>query len=120
MTALSVVPHMHLLGREIQVTATLPDGTTRPLVWVKVWDFNWQETYVFKDPIKLPKGTRIEVVAYYDNSTGNPNNPNSPPKPVTWGEQTTDEMILAVVSGTMDGEDLIAAGGGAKVAQAGK
>jgi peroxiredoxin/cytochrome c553 len=120
MTALSVVPHMHLLGREIQVTAALPDGTTKPLVWVKDWDFNWQETYVFKEPIKLPKGTRIEVVAYYDNSTGNPNNPNNPPKEVTWGEQTTDEMCLAVVGGTMDGEDLIASGEGKKVAQAGK
>jgi hypothetical protein len=119
-TALGVIPHMHLLGREIKVTATLRDGTAKPMVWIKDWDFNWQETYAFKEPLKLPAGTRIDITAYYDNSEKNPFNPNSPPKLVTWGEETTDEMCLAFVGFTVDAERLAGAGGGAKVARAGR
>jgi mono/diheme cytochrome c family protein/peroxiredoxin len=92
--ALGVFPHMHLLGKEIKVTATLPGGKVLPLVWVRDWDFNWQQGYRFKEPLLLPEGTRVEVVAYYDNSAGNPNNPHSPPKPVGWGKKTTDEMCI--------------------------
>jgi hypothetical protein len=94
---LAVMPHMHLLGREMKVTAILPDGTEKPLVWVRDWDFNWQETYFFKEPLRLPAGTKVQVVAYYDNSEKNPRNPNKPPKWVRWGEQTTDEMCIAFV-----------------------
>jgi peroxiredoxin/mono/diheme cytochrome c family protein len=118
LTAYSVIPHMHLLGREMKVTATLPDGSAKPLVWIKDWDFNWQETYLFKEPVKLPKGSRIDLVAHYDNSTKNPYNPNSPPKQVTWGEETTDEMCVAFLGITVDGEQLAAGGGSEKVAQA--
>jgi mono/diheme cytochrome c family protein len=107
-TARAIIPHMHLLGREIKVTATLPDGTVKPLIWIKNWDFNWQETYAFKEPVKLPRGTQVNVVAYYDNSTKNPNNPNNPPKSVYWGEQTTDEMLVAFLAVTVDGEHLTA------------
>jgi peroxiredoxin len=106
--AYSVMPHMHLLGREMKVTATLPDGTIKPLVWIKDWDFNWQNSYVFREPVPLPKGTKIEVVAYYDNSTKNPRNPSNPPKAVRWGEQTTDEMCIAFVAVTDDAEHLAA------------
>jgi peroxiredoxin len=119
-TLYSVIPHMHLLGREMKLTATLPGGTVRPLVWVKDWDFNWQETYVFKEPIRLPKGSRVDLVAYYDNSSGNPNNPNNPPKQVTWGEETTDEMCVAIFGFTVDGENLIASTQPGKIAQARK
>lgn len=118
-TLYSVIPHMHLLGREMKLTASLPDGTTKPLVWIKDWDFNWQETYVFKEPIRLPQGSRIDLTAYYDNSSGNPNNPNNPPKVVTWGEETTDEMCLAFFGFTLDDEDLLATAQPDKVAQAG-
>ena len=90
----SVAPHMHLLGREMLVTATFPDGTKRDLVWAKPYEFNWQTSYVFKEPIPFPKGTRIDVTAYYDNSEKNPNNPNKPLKDVRWGEATTDEMLI--------------------------
>ena len=92
-----VAPHMHLLGREMKVTATLPDGTVKPMIWIKDWDFNWQGQYLYEKPMTLPKGTRLDMVAYYDNSTGNLRNPNTPPKRVTWGEQTTDEMALCFV-----------------------
>src|SRR5690606_28328635 len=93
LTMLSCIPHMHLLGQEMTVTARLPDGTTRQLIHVPQWDFNWQDEYMYAQPFKLPKGTRLEVVARYDNSEGNPSNPSSPPKRVTFGEETTDEML---------------------------
>src|SRR5262249_50746444 len=57
----SVFPHMHLLGREMKVTATLPDGAEKPLIWINDWDFNWQATYFYKDPVALPKGTKISL-----------------------------------------------------------
>ena len=96
---------MHLLGREIKVVAETPAGKTIPLIWIKDWDFNWQGTYQFTTPIPLPKGTFFKVDAWYDNSAGNPKNPNNPPRRVTWGEETTDEMCLcsvALLPNTMD------------------
>ena len=105
-TLLEIMPHMHLLGRTMDVTVARPDGTAQPLVNVPDWDFNWQSTYVYKDPVKLPKGTKISLTATYDNSSANPRNPNNPPKPVMWGEQTADEMCLAFLFYTVDAEHL--------------
>lgn len=106
-TVLSVTPHMHQVGRDMTVRATLPDKTTiKPLVKVPDWDFNWQITYMYREPIKLPKGSTLSLTAHYDNSTSNPRNPNNPPKPVKWGEQTTDEMCIAFVAYTNDDEHL--------------
>jgi mono/diheme cytochrome c family protein/peroxiredoxin len=93
--AVCITPHMHLLGKDMKVLATLPDGSTRPLVEIRNWDFNWQETYRYRQPVLLPKGTQLDLVAHFDNSESNPNNPNSPPQVVRWGEQTTDEMCIA-------------------------
>lgn len=93
-TMVGVTPHMHLLGREMKATATLPDGRVEPLIWIRDWNFNWQDQYLFENPLRLPKGTRLDVDAVYDNSAANPLNPNSPPQRVTWGEQTTDEMFI--------------------------
>lgn len=104
--ARTVFPHMHLLGREMRATATLPDGTLRPLIAVTDWDFNWQETYVYREPIALPKGTRIDLTAVYDNSDRNPRQPSHPPVTVHWGEQTTDEMCLTVFGFTVDQQRL--------------
>ncbi|HEX2457841.1 MAG TPA: cytochrome c [Vicinamibacterales bacterium] len=84
--------HAHYLGKEMKATATLPDGSTRPLLWITDWDFNWQDRYIYKEPILLPKGTKIDVTISYDNSAENPRNPNSPPKRVLWGVQSLDEM----------------------------
>jgi hypothetical protein len=85
-------PHAHYLGKEFKASATLPDGRTTPLIWIKDWDFNWQDGYTYKEPIVLPKGSRIDVRITYDNSTDNPRNPSNPPHRVLWGEQSTDEM----------------------------
>ena len=95
--AISVTPHMHLLGKEMKVTAHLPDGEVEPLVWVKDWDFNWQSAYHYRQPLFLPQGTKVKLVSYFDNSSENPNNPHDPPQPVRWGEKTTDEMCLTFV-----------------------
>ena len=105
-TLRSVMPHMHLLGREMKVFATLPDGTELPLVHVPEWDFNWQNSYAFAEPVKLPRGSKVTLEARYDNSAANPRNPNSPPNAVRWGEQTTDEMCLAYLNFTVDSESL--------------
>lgn len=101
-----ISPHMHRIGREMQVWATLPDGRRLDLIWLKDWDFNWQEAYYYRQPIHLPKDTKVELVAYYDNSSENPRNPNQPPKRIQWGEQTTDEMCIAFLLVAKDAEQL--------------
>lgn len=115
---LVVTPHMHLLGKEMKVWAELPDGAIKPLVWVNDWDFNWQNSYYLKEPLAAPKGTKIHVQAFYDNSEANLRNPNrTTPRTVGWGEQTTDEMCVAFISLTRDSEQLnVTPGSVAKVA----
>ena len=93
--AVSVSPHMHLIGRDMRVTAVFPNGKKQDLIWIKDWDFSWQSIYYFQQPIFIPVGTVVRAVGHFDNSAGNPNNPNQPPKVVTWGEKTTDEMFIA-------------------------
>jgi len=93
--ALTITPHMHLLGKDMSVTATLPDGTITPLIRLRRWDFNWQESYQYREPVPLPAGTRLDLVAHYDNTSANRANPNTPPKNVYWGENTADEMCIA-------------------------
>jgi len=88
-----VVPHMHLLGKTMTVTATRPDGARQTLIEVPRWNYNWQDEYYYERPFPLPKGTRIELTATFDNSADNPSNPSDPPKRVTWGEGTLDEML---------------------------
>jgi hypothetical protein len=101
-TLWEILPHMHMLGTDMKVTAILPDGTVKPLIWVKNWDFNWQMNYRYKEPIRLPEGSRIEVVATYDNTASNPNQPSNPPQLVKFGEQTTDEMCFAFLNFSRD------------------
>jgi hypothetical protein len=104
--AIGISPHMHLLGREMKVTATYPDGSVRPLIYIDDWDFHWQGLYRFANPVPLPGGTRIDVTAIYDNSEGNRRNPTRPPRDVGWGEGTTDEMCIAFIRVTSDAERL--------------
>jgi hypothetical protein len=107
---LNVTPHMHLLGRRMAVTATLPDGHSVCVVDVPDWDFHWQGTYTYSTPLALPFGTRIDLAARYDNSAENPENPNQPPRDVGWGENTTDEMCIAFLGITLDEENLASDG----------
>jgi len=101
-TLLSVKPHMHLLGREARVTAILPNGRTEPLVQIDDWDFNWQDHYYFVKPVRLPAGTTLHFEVRYDNSAGNPQNPHSPPRDVSFGEGSTDEMASCFFRMTAD------------------
>ena len=103
-TLISLMPHMHLLGKEIQVTMTPPGGKEQKLLAIKSWDYNWQETYRLKEPIQVKAGTKFHVEAYYDNSDKNPLNPYSPPRRVTLGEQTTNEMCFVFLGGYSDSE----------------
>lgn len=92
----SLMPHMHLLGRKMKATWVKPDGSEEPLIQIDQWDFNWQLIYMLKEPKVISAGSRLRLEAEFDNSAANPNNPNSPPKLVTFGEETTDEMMLLV------------------------
>jgi mono/diheme cytochrome c family protein len=128
MSLLLIAPHMHYIGREMHVWAELPSDAplSEPvqtvadkegkavtpvakrieLIWIKNWDFNWQDGYWFKKPVRLPKGTTVHMEATFDNSAQNPRNPHNPPKRLHWGEASSDEMCLAALGGVRDGEKL--------------
>lgn len=89
---LAVQPHAHNLAKEIRGFARLPDGATKSLIYIKAWDFNWQDAYRYIEPLSLPKGTTLVMQYTYDNSAGNPRNPYRPPSRVTWGQTTSSEM----------------------------
>jgi Tfp pilus assembly protein PilF/mono/diheme cytochrome c family protein len=89
---LAIYPHCHYLGKNIQGSATLPDGSTRSLIHIPRWDLNWQAVYRYQEPIFLPKGTTVTMRYTYDNSAGNVANPNHPPQRVTAGNRARDEM----------------------------
>jgi hypothetical protein len=101
-----VTPHMHWIGKDFLLKAVRPDGTAVTLIRIDRWNFNWQGTYDFASPIALPGGTRIEMLAHFDNTEANPDNPTKPPRVVRWGEQTTDEMCIGFVQWTLDNEHL--------------
>lgn len=91
MKIVDIGPHMHYLGTHASVIATLPDGKKVSLLDVN-WDFRWQGAYHYREPLFLPKGTRIDTVTSYDNSSDNPYNPYNPPVRATWGWGTDQEM----------------------------
>jgi hypothetical protein len=90
-TLWSVLPHTHVRGKKWQVTAIYPDGRSEIILDVPKYDFNWQTDYVFKQPLQLPKGTKLHTAAWYDNSAAYKANPD-PTKDVYWGDQTWEEM----------------------------
>lgn len=89
---LAIYPHAHYLGKDVQGFATFPGGSKKWLIWIKDWNFDWQGVFRYKQPVFLPKGTMLHMRWTYDNSAGNPRNPNRPPKLVVGGNQATDEM----------------------------
>ena len=91
-TLLSFLPHMHLRGKRFEYNIVHPDGQTETLLRVN-YDFYWQLSYRLAEPRVLKAGTELEAVAWYDNSTGNPHNPD-PTAAVHWGDQTYDEMMV--------------------------
>jgi hypothetical protein len=89
---LAVQPHAHYRARTIRGSAVLPDGGTRVLMHIDDWDFRWQHVYRHESPIRLPKGTRLQMEYTYDNSAANARNPQLPPARVWWGQRSRDEM----------------------------
>lgn len=85
--------HMHLRGKAFQFRAVYPNGETEILLDIPKYDFNWQPYYYLETPKLLPKGSRIEATAVFDNSANNPFNPD-PNTTVFWGPQTWDEMMI--------------------------
>ena len=90
--AVSVGGHAHYICRTMSMTATLPDGRKITLMNIDDWDLDWQDRYQFKEPLDLPAGTVLKTRLVYDNSASNPENPNSPPRRITWGQESDDEM----------------------------
>jgi hypothetical protein len=100
-TIWSILPHTHVRGREWKVEVTYPDGRKEVVLAVPNYDFNWQTDYVFKEPLKLPKGSSLKTMAWYDNSTRNKSNPD-PTVDVHWGEQTWEEMQFTALTLSID------------------
>ena len=88
----SIYPHAHYLCRSMVAFATLPGGERRDLFRIDRWDLDWQDDYLYRKPIDLPAGTRLDFEYHYDNSAGNPANPSNPPQHVRLGDRSTDEM----------------------------
>ena len=89
---LAINPHAHYLGKDLQATATFPDGSTSTLIHIPQWDLNWQAVYRYAEPMFLPKGTTVRMLYVYDNSEDNALNPNHPPERVRAGNRSKDEM----------------------------
>lgn len=90
---LTVLPHMHLLGKSFRSFAITPDGDVINLIKIDNWNFNWQMTYQYPKLVKIPKGSVVYAEAVYDNTRANPRNPHFPPRPATPGWGTFDEMM---------------------------
>ncbi|HYV34842.1 MAG TPA: hypothetical protein VE988_04000, partial [Gemmataceae bacterium] len=92
----SLLPHMHLRGKDFKFEVVYPDGKTNTILNVPRYDFGWQAKYHFKEPLKVPAGTKIKCLAHFDNSKGNPWNPD-PTVSVRFGEQTWEEMMIGFI-----------------------
>lgn len=102
MTAL--MPHMHVRGKAAKYELVFPDGTRKLLLDVPRYDFNWQHTYRYAEPLMVPKNSRLEYTCWFDNSPANKNNPD-PKREVPWGPQTFDEMQLGYIEYYALGKD---------------
>jgi hypothetical protein len=101
MVLVGMHPHMHLRGKSAQYRIVFPDGTRDTLLNVPNFTWRWQLWYDLAEPIKMPKGTKIECTEHFDNSKGNPDNPD-PTATIGWGEQTTDEMMVCMFNVVFD------------------
>jgi hypothetical protein len=96
----SLLPHTHVRGKRWTYDVTYPDGRTETILAVPRYNFNWQTDYIFKEPMRLARGTKIHATAWYDNSRNNPSNPD-PSVDVKWGDQTWEEMMFTAINYTV-------------------
>jgi hypothetical protein len=99
----ALFPHTHLRGKSWEYRLVYPDGRTEVVLSVPKYDFNWQTYYEYTTPLAVPKGSRLEAIAHFDNSVNNPSNPD-PKVAVHWGEQTWQEMQYSGITYTVDEE----------------
>ncbi len=105
-TVYSTGVHMHYRGKNMGLWATPPSGPRETLIWVPNYDFNWQLTYEFQEPMRALAGTTFQMISHHDNSANNPFNPAIPPVDVKWGLATSDEMSFSGITYTVDSEHL--------------
>jgi hypothetical protein len=99
------MPHMHLRGKAFRYEAVYPDGKKEVLLDVPRYDFGWQTNYRLAEPKLMPRGTRLDCIAHFDNSEDNLNNPD-PKSPVRFGDQTFEEMMIGFFEAAPADEDL--------------
>jgi hypothetical protein len=103
--AIAIRPRVHPLVGSVQATAFRPDGTQEILIWTRGYQFDWQQTYYFKQSVALPKGTRVEVITYFDNSENNAKNPNDPPKQMRWSDLGSDPICALLITKPFNSRD---------------
>ncbi|RPG16598.1 MAG: hypothetical protein CBB69_007990 [Phycisphaera sp. TMED9] len=101
---LTLLPHMHLRGRSFRYELESPEGVRSTMLDVPRYDFNWQLNYVYREPLAIERGSRIIASATFDNSEGNPANPD-PTDTVRWGDQTYEEMMIGYFEFLLPTED---------------
>jgi len=89
---LSIYPHAHYVGKRLEAWAVSPDGRRHDLIRISDWNFNWQDAYRYRKPVRLPAGSILTMHYTYDNSSANPRNPFDPPRRIVYGLSSTDEM----------------------------
>jgi hypothetical protein len=109
-TLWSMLPHTHVRGKRWRYDVTYPDGRNETILIVPNYDFEWQTDYLFKQPLKLPKGTKLHATAWYDNSARNKSNPD-PTKDIWWGDQTWEEMMFTGLTYSIDAASAGSGGG---------
>jgi hypothetical protein len=105
MRIVSMLPHMHLRGKAFRIESVDREGKRELLIDVPRYDFNWQNSYVFAEPLRVREGSGLKCTATYDNSENNLANPD-PTKTVRWGDQTWEEMLVAQFEAVLDDQDL--------------
>ncbi len=100
-TLMSFFPHMHLRGKSFEYNLVEPGGKRRTLLRVKPYNFYWQLSYRLAQPLELKAGAEVECVAYFDNSRGNPNNPD-PEDAIRFGPQSREEMMIGFFDVAVD------------------
>jgi len=98
---INYMPHMHVRGKDMKYEVVYPDGKRETLISVAPYSFNWQTLYKLRQPVAIPRGSRLMVTGHFDNSAKNRLNPD-PTKTVRFGEPTYDEMLVGFIDYTRE------------------